>query len=188
MSAADFSASAHVLLAERAYVADFLPRRVKSASWGRLHRAETHWLNAYDELGLRARMTNILLKLMCYRRVETDWGGYKENPSPTEISAAVRELMENHSGTLSLLLPEDKALLVLEWDCLSIYVYNPGAKLRRLMKKIARSEGFSWRVRQRNKNTRKRTAVYYAVRFRFRFIGTAGSKMAINGRARRKSA
>lgn len=145
MSAADFSASAHVLLAERAYVADFLPRRVKSASWGRLHRAEAHWLNAYDELGLRARMTNILLKLMCYRRVETDWGGYKENPSPAEISAAVRELMENHSGTLSLLLPEDRALLVLEWDCLSIYVYNPGAKLRKLMKKIARSEGFSWR-------------------------------------------
>lgn len=73
------------------------------------------------------------------------WGGYKDNPSPAELSGAVRELMTNHSGTLSLLLPEDDALVVFECDCLSLYVYNAGGKLRKLLKRIAHSEGFALR-------------------------------------------
>ena len=145
MSAASYEERCAALLRERCHVIDFLPRRVKAAAAPRLHRVEAHWLNSFDELGLRARITNILLKLMCCRRVEISWGGYKDNPSPAELSGAVRELMTNHSGTLSLLLPEDDALVVFECDCLSLYVYNAGGKLRKLLKRIARSEGFALR-------------------------------------------
>ena len=44
-----------------------------------------------------------------------------------------------------MLLPEDDALLVLDWDSLYISVYNAQKQLRRLLKSIAQSENLAWR-------------------------------------------
>ena len=60
-------------------------------------------------------------------------------------ASAVKELIQNHSGTLYMLLPEDDALLVLDWDSLYISVYNAQKPLRRLLKSIAQSENLAWR-------------------------------------------
>ena len=73
------------------------------------------------------------------------WGGWHEDPAPALVAEAVGEIMANHSGTLNILLPEDNALVLLSWDCLFISVYNAKGRLRRLLKKIARSEGLAWR-------------------------------------------
>lgn len=130
---------------KRCWLADYLPERVSAHLAGQYFKAEAYILNNFDELGFRARISNVLLKLMCCRRVQTDWNGWRENPSPKKIVRAVQEIMVNHSGTLNLLLPEDDALVVFEWDTLSVRVYHPDGKLRRLMRDIAESEGMSWR-------------------------------------------
>ena len=82
---------------------------------------------------------------MCYRRVAVRWNGWTDSPQPKLVASAVKELMQNHSGTLYMLLPEDDALLVLDWDSLYISVYNAQKQLRRLLKSIAQSENLAWR-------------------------------------------
>ena len=53
--------------------------------------------------------------------------------------------MENHSGTLNVLFVEADALLVFDWDCLNLSVYNPTEDVRSIMERIAFSEGLFWR-------------------------------------------
>lgn len=54
--------------------------------------------------------------------------------------------MENPSGTLNVLFSEENVLLVFEWDCLNLTVYNLSEDMREIVGKIALSEGFfCWR-------------------------------------------
>ena len=145
MSAESFASRAGELLKKRCRIADFMPARVSSDSTGQLFSAEAYWLGHFDGLGLCARFTNALLKLMCYYRVETDRDGRQENPSPESVALAVREIMSSRSGTLRLLLPEADCLVVFDRDCLHLSVYNAKGRARKIMKKIARSEGLRLR-------------------------------------------
>lgn len=144
MSAESFGARVDALMKKHCWLVDYLPESTGKRVSGQYFKVEAYILNHFDELGFRARISNVLLKLMCCRRVQTDWGGWSEDPSPEKVMEAVREIMVNHSGTLNLLLPEDDALVVFEWDTLSVRVYHPDGKLRRLMEDIAASEGMSW--------------------------------------------
>ena len=40
---------------------------------------------------------------------------------------------------------EEDALLVFDWDCLNLSVYNPSDKAQSIMERIAFSEGLFWR-------------------------------------------
>lgn len=53
--------------------------------------------------------------------------------------------MENHSGTLNVLFVEADALLVFDWDCLNLSVYNLTEDVQSIMERIAFSEGLFWR-------------------------------------------
>ena len=53
--------------------------------------------------------------------------------------------MENHSGQLELLLPQQEARVVLDSDCLNLEVYGPDEQLQRRMAALAVSEGLFWR-------------------------------------------
>ena len=41
------------------------------------------------------------------------------------VDQALSQIMENHSGTLECLFPDENALLVLDCDCLNLSVYHP---------------------------------------------------------------
>lgn len=124
---------------------DYLPEPAPTGAPGQLVAVENYLLNHFDRFSLRQRLTAALLKLMCYRRVAVSWNGWTDSPQPKLVASAVKELMQNHSGTLYMLLPEDDALLVLDWDSLYISVYNAQKQLRRLLKSIAQSENLAWR-------------------------------------------
>lgn len=61
---------------------------------------------------------------MCYYRISVLWDGWNDDPNPTYIEATVSEIIENHSGTFNILFPKENVLLVFEWGCLNLTVYN----------------------------------------------------------------
>lgn len=134
------------LLEKDCYVLDYLPRQVPADGRGQFFKVETYLLNHYREYRLYERFTAVLLKLMCYHTVSVHWGQWVDDPSPELVTGAVETILENHSGWLNVLLPEENALVVFEWDCLNLALYNPSPELLELAKEIAGSEGlFCWK-------------------------------------------
>lgn len=137
------------LLNKDCWVIDYLPRQVPAASRERFFQVENYLLNHYEEYGIKNRFTAVVLKLLCYHRLTVHWGEWAAPPSPALIAEAIETILENHSGWLNILLPEEEALVVFEWDCLNLVLYNPGPELLGLMEEIARSEGlFCWKPSQ----------------------------------------
>ena len=130
------------LLEKPCHVIDFLPQRVPNTSNGHFFDVEYYLLNSKKRHEMKNRYVNIILKLMCYYRTSILWNGWNNNPKPADIEAAVSEIMENHSGTLNILFPDEDVLLVFEWDCLNFAVYNLSESMKEIMEKIALSEGF----------------------------------------------
>lgn len=133
------------LLEKPCYIMDFLPEQVEPDNGGQFFDVEYYMLNSEKYIGLKDRFVAVILKLMCYYHVAILWSGWVDRPSPKMIEEAVREIMENHSGTLNVLLVEEDALLVFDWDCLNLSVYNPSKEVQIIMEKIAFSEGLFWR-------------------------------------------
>ncbi len=134
------------LLEKQYYVIDFLPRQVPKDVDGQFFKIENYLLNNYERYGLRDRFIRTLLKLMCYYRVIVHWNEWIEQPAPERIAEIVDTIMENHSGYMNMLFPDKNTLLVLEWDCLHLTLYNPDAELIELAEQLARSEGlFCWK-------------------------------------------
>ena len=133
------------LLEKDCWVIDYLPRQVPANSPGQFFNVENYLLNHYEEFDLRKRFTAVVLKLLCYHKLTVHWGQWVEDPSPALLAEAIQTILENHSGWLNMLLPEEQALLVFEWDCLNLALYDPSPELLGLMEEIARSEGlFLW--------------------------------------------
>ena len=134
------------LLEKDCWVIDYLPRQVPANSPGQFFNVENYLLNHYEEFDLRKRFTAVMLKLLCYHKLTVHWGQWVEDPSPALLAEAIQTILENHSGWLNMLLPEEQALLVFEWDCLNLALYDPSPELLGLMEEIARSEGlFLWK-------------------------------------------
>lgn len=130
------------LLTKPCYVIDFLPERVSKTANGHFFDVEYYLLNSEKRHEMKNKYVHIILKLMCYYRASILWNGWKDDPKPEDIDDAVKEIMENHSGTLNILFPEQNVLLVFEWDCLNLTVYNLPENMKELVEKIALSEGF----------------------------------------------
>lgn len=133
------------LLEKPCYIIDFLPEQVEPNNGGQFFDVEYYLLNSDKHIGLKDRFVSVILKLMCYYHVAILWSGWVDHPSPKMIEEAVCEIMENHSGTLNVLFVEEDALLVFDWDCLNLSVYNPSEKVQQLLEQIAFSEGLFWR-------------------------------------------
>ena len=133
------------LLEKPCYIIDFLPEQVKPDNGGQFFEVEYYLLNSDKYIGLKDRFVAVVLKLMCYYHVAVLWNGWVDRPSPKVIEGAVCEIMENHSGTLNVLFVEEDALLVFDWDCLNLSVYNPAEDVQSIMERIAFSEGLFWR-------------------------------------------
>ena len=133
-----------MLLEKPCYIVDYLPKQVPEQSGGQFFAVENYLLNEYRTFGLDRRFAAVLLKLMCYYETIMEWEGFHK-PSPEKVLCAVRELMENHSGTLHLLFPEKDAMAVVEWDSLSMGIYGPDEEMQELLEEIAGSEGLFFR-------------------------------------------
>lgn len=133
------------LLEAPCYIMDFLPKQVPADSHGQFFKVENYLLNNYEQFGLSNRFTRVILKLMCYYHISIRWGEEIDQPAPEKITEIVNEIMHSHSGTLDVLFPENDALLVFEWDCMNLSVYNPDDEMQALMHDIAASEGLFWR-------------------------------------------
>ena len=135
----------NALLKKPCFIMDFLPEQAKADNGGQFFDVEYYLLNSDKHIGLKDRFVAVILKLMCYYHVSILWNGWVDLPSPKMIEEAVCEIMGNHSGTLNVLFVEEDALLVFDWDCLNLSVYNPSEKAQSIMERIAFSEGLFWR-------------------------------------------
>lgn len=134
------------LLNRPCHVIDFLPQKVSKIANGHFFDVEYYLFNSEKHHEMINKYVNIILKLMCYYRTSILWKCWNDNPKPEDIDAAVREIMENHSGTLNILFPEENVLLVFDWDCIYLAVYNLSESMKEVVEKIALSEGFfCWR-------------------------------------------
>lgn len=133
------------LLEKNCYIMDFLPEQVKQDRNGQFFDVEYYLLNSNKRFGIKDRFVAVILKLMCYYPASVLWNGWIDRPSPEIIDNAVNEIMDNHSGTLNVLFSDENTLLVFDWDCLNLSIYNPSEKVQSIMEKIAFSEGLFWR-------------------------------------------
>lgn len=133
------------LLGTTCYVIDFLPEQVKPDAGGQFFDVEYYLLNSEKHFSLKDRFVNVILKLMCYYHVAIQWNGWIDRPTPQTVEEAVNTIMDNHSGWLNILLPEENALVVFEWDCLNLSVYNPSEKMQAIMERLSFSAGLFWR-------------------------------------------
>lgn len=134
------------LLEKECYIIDWLPETVSKNAAAQFLDVEYYLLNSKRHSILKDKFISIILKIMCYYHISILWNGWIDWPKPEMIENAISEIMINHSGTLDCLFPEEHALLVFNWDCLNLSVYNPSETMQRLFKQIAFSEGLFWRV------------------------------------------
>ena len=133
------------LLEKPCYIMDFLPKQVPADLHGQFFKVENYMLNNYERFGLSNRFIRVILKLMCYYHISILWGGEIDQPAPEKITEIVNEILFNHSGTLNVLFPDEDVLLVFEWDCMNLSIYNPDDEMQTLMRDNATSEGLFWR-------------------------------------------
>ncbi|HBF7557053.1 TPA: hypothetical protein KOX55_000394 [Clostridioides difficile] len=133
------------LLEKDCYIVDFLPETVSKESKGQFFDVEYYLLNSKKYCALKDKFVSVILKLMCYYHISVLWNGWIDRPKPELIENAVTEIMVNHSGTLNCLFGDENMLLVFDWDCLNLSVYNPPEKVQQLFEQIAFSEGLFWR-------------------------------------------
>lgn len=133
------------LLEMPCYIIDFLPKQVPKNAGGQFFQIENYLLNNYERYGLRDRFIRIVLKIMCYYRVSVHWGKWIEQPAPAMIADIIDTILGNHSGYMNMIFPDKDTLLVLDWDCLNLSIYNPDEEMRNLFEQIAHAEGMFWR-------------------------------------------
>ena len=133
------------LLERECYIIDFLPKQVHRDSRGQFFEVENYLLNTHARYGLNNKYISIILKIMCYYPVSIQWGKWIEQPKPEQVVEIIDAIMENHSGDVDILLPDQDVLLQFGWDCLNMSIYNPNEEMCEILEKIAISEGMFWR-------------------------------------------
>jgi len=124
------------LLEKDCYIIDFLPRQVKADSEGSYFEIEEELLE-HDELHLKERFSNIIIKLLCYYSWQTE--GYDC------VSSLIRKLRKlKRTERISILL-EDRSLIVVDGDNLYLEIYHPDQEMGILLNSLAQSEGLFYR-------------------------------------------
>ncbi len=133
------------LLKKPCYVIDILPERVPADSKGQFLAVEHYFLSHFKEYHFKEKFTRILLKVICYYQASIFFGDWVDQPTPEMIVDVINEIVDNCYGILNILIPEKNVLLVFEWDCLNMSVYNPDEDMQRIIKSLAAAEGlFFW--------------------------------------------
>ena len=132
------------LLGQTYWVIDLLPEQVSAEGAARFFAAEEWLLSGERGRDLRRRFADVLVKLGCYFDFvvlrDDDERGVR-NPAPERLAAWVLE----DRGTLSVVLPEADALIVVtgESTCMTLYHHTP--ELLELVRRLATADGlFVW--------------------------------------------
>ena len=133
------------LLNKPCYIIDYLPETVPESRVKAFLEIEYYLLNSKKHSAIKDKFVSVILKMMGYYSVSVLWNGWTDEPKPELIENAVSTIMENHSGTLNCMFPDINMLLVFDWDCLNLSIYNPPAETCPLLAQIALSEGLFWR-------------------------------------------
>mgnify|MGYP001220161441 CR=1 FL=1 len=141
----DYITILDALLEKECYIMDFLPKTIPQDSAGQFFEVEHFLLNSDKHIGVKNKFVGVILKLMCYFEMSVSWNGWIEKPSPKLVDDAVSEIMSNHSGSLNCLFRDINTLLVFDWDCLNLTIYNPPEEVQHIFEEIAFSEGLFWR-------------------------------------------
>lgn len=142
----DYIKIVDTLLNKECYIIDFLPKKVPCDSHGQFFDVEYYLLNSERSIIIKDKFVGVILKLMCYFQTSVLWNGWIERPDPKIIDEAISVIMENHSGTLNCLFTDINTLLVFDWDCLNLSVYNPPKEALHIFEQISLSEGLFWRM------------------------------------------
>lgn len=134
------------LLEKECYIIDFLPKKVSGDSNGQFFDVEYYLLNSEKHISIKNKFVGIILKMMCYYKISILWNGWIEKPNPQVIDDAISEIMINHFGTLNCVFPDVNTLLVFDWDCLNLSIYNPPKEMQCIFEQVAFSEGLFWRA------------------------------------------
>ncbi len=133
------------LLEKPCYVIDFLPKRVSKTDDGQFFDIEYYLLNSDRHNKIAEKFKNIIFKLMCYYHISILTNDWIDRPKPEVIDDAINKIMNCRSGTLNIIFPEENALLIFEWDCLNLSIYNPPENMIEIMEESASPEGlFLW--------------------------------------------
>lgn len=142
----DYHACVNTLLNKECYIMDVLPETVAYDSKGQFFDVEYYLLNSSKHTIIKDKFVGVILKAMCYFNTSVLWNGWIERPDPRIIDEAISVIMENHSGTLNCIFTDINTLLVFDWDCLHVSVYNPPAHTQHIFEQIAWSEGLFWKT------------------------------------------
>lgn len=132
------------ILKKKAYIIDFLPVTVSENSKGNFFDVENYFLNEPKSKEIKEKFSNIILKFMCYHALKILWNGIEDNPSAEKVDKIIRENIESHSGTVHMLF-DDRLLIVFEWDCLNLSIYDSSDEDIYILEKLAQAEGLFWR-------------------------------------------
>ena len=129
------------------YVIDPLPAPAP-AGRGRFSPVEDYWRGTKEYRRLYRKFFRLLLKVNCYYDFKVSFGEkWAANPSPEKLAGWVKDCTRGQKDYLNIFLDSDQSMILLNGDALSLAVYSPGKKLRRLLEQLAQSEGlFFWRV------------------------------------------
>ena len=133
------------LLKTPCYLMDFLPEQVPADFSGQFFEVESYLLHSPHHAELKSRFVRAILKILCYDHAVMLWGKSIDRPTPSQVEEAIDAVFSCGSGGLTLLFPEELALLVFNWDDLHLSVYNPPEAMQSRLKAIAASEGLFWR-------------------------------------------
>ena len=124
------------LLQTPCWVIDIFPMRVPEDSPGQFFAVEGHYLREHMA-SVKRKHVDLVLKLNCYAAVSIDGAC---NPAP----ARIEELMRERAVYIML----GGAMLLSEPDDTHMTLFNPDARLLRLVQTIAQGEGlFVWEGR-----------------------------------------
>ena len=138
----DYMAQLDRLIEAPVYVIDFLPEPVP-ASRGRVWRKAEKWFSTRREYRrLYRKFLRLLIKLSCFCDFAVSYGpDWEEHPSPKRLEELVNKCTGRRKGYFNLLLDQDRAMIILNGDDLYLSVYGPDLRLRRLLCRLAQSEG-----------------------------------------------
>ncbi len=142
-------------LLDRPYwVIDILPEQVPKENADLFFAVEKYYLRPPLLKEIRARLTDVLLKLNCYSGFQVcfpDGEAFIRNPAPEQLASWMMEEQKD----LRVLLPGEDALITVNHDELYMTVYNPPEALLNRIRLLAAANGLFLRRPEDSGNERR---------------------------------
>ncbi|MFI3175165.1 MAG: hypothetical protein R3Y53_08245 [Bacillota bacterium] len=136
---------------QRYCVIDFMPQQMSiKDNFSFFNEIELYFLEFRKRIRIVEQFSNIILKTLCYFDFEVLFGferatkkeGFVRNCNCMETE--IRKVLAGKADKITFLLPNEKAMIEILHDQLTIAVYNPSPRVTEIMRSLAISEGLFW--------------------------------------------